>query len=66
MRPDSESENGHAEQLHEHYVREMRYIRVTRTLRVVDAPDVRLKEEVLLWYDSRELRPVTVALGQDI
>jgi RNA-dependent RNA polymerase len=41
--PDSESENGHAEQLHEHYVREMRYICVTHTL--VDAPDVRLKEE---------------------
>src|ERR1700733_5892511 len=41
--PESESENGHAEQLHEHYVREMRYICVTHTL--VDAPDVRLKEE---------------------
>jgi RNA-dependent RNA polymerase len=40
--PDSEGENGHAE-LHEHYVREMRYICVTHTL--VDAPDVRLKEE---------------------
>ena len=40
---DSESENGHAEQVHEHYVREMRYICVTHTL--VDAPDVRLKEE---------------------
>ena len=40
---DSESENGHAEQLHAHYVREMRYICVTHTL--VDAPDVRLKEE---------------------
>lgn len=40
---DSESENGHAEQLHEHYAREMRYICVTHTL--VDAPDVRLKEE---------------------
>jgi RNA-dependent RNA polymerase len=40
--PDSESENGHAE-LHERYVREMRYICVTHTL--VDAPDVRLKEE---------------------
>jgi RNA-dependent RNA polymerase len=41
--PDSESENDHAEQLHEHYVREMRYICVTHAL--VDAPDVRLKEE---------------------
>jgi RNA-dependent RNA polymerase len=41
--PDSESENEHAEQLHEHYVREMRYICVTHAL--VDAPDVRLKEE---------------------
>jgi RNA-dependent RNA polymerase len=41
--PDSESEDDHAEQLHEHYVREMRYICVTHTL--VDAPDVRLKEE---------------------
>jgi len=41
--PDSESENGHAEQVHEHYVREMRYICITHTL--VDAPDVRLKEE---------------------
>ena len=40
---DSESENGPAEQVHEHYVREMRYICVTHTL--VDAPDVRLKEE---------------------
>src|SRR6266849_10999482 len=41
--PESESENGHVEQLHEHYVCEMRYICVTHTL--VDAPDVRLKEE---------------------
>src|SRR6267154_1821643 len=41
--PDSGSENGHAEQAHEYYVREMRYICVTHT--VVDAPDVRLKEE---------------------
>jgi RNA-dependent RNA polymerase len=41
--PDTDSENGHAEQLHTHYVREMRYICVTHTL--VDAPDVRLKEE---------------------
>lgn len=40
--PDSEDENDHAK-LHEHYVREMRYICVTHTL--VDAPDVRLKEE---------------------
>ena len=31
------------EELHAHYVREMRYICVTHTL--VDAPDVRLKEE---------------------
>ena len=41
--PRAESENGHAEQLHAHYVREMRYICVTHTL--VDTPDVRLKEE---------------------
>jgi RNA-dependent RNA polymerase len=41
--PDSESENGSVEQLHELYAREMRYICVTHTL--VDAPDVRLKEE---------------------
>ncbi|KAF8486749.1 RdRP-domain-containing protein [Russula emetica] len=41
--PDSESENDHVEQLHEYYVGEMRYICVTHTL--VDAPDVRLKEE---------------------
>jgi RNA-dependent RNA polymerase len=41
--PDTESENGDAEQLHEDYVREMRYICVTHTL--VDMPDVRLKEE---------------------
>jgi RNA-dependent RNA polymerase len=41
--PGAESENGHAEQLHAQYVREMRYICVTHTL--VDAPDVRLKEE---------------------
>ena len=40
---DTESENDHAEQLHTHYVREMRYICVTHTL--IDAPDVRLKEE---------------------
>ena len=63
--PDSESENGLAEQVHEDYVREMRYICVTHTL--VDAPDVRLKEgRSRAGYDSRELRPVTVALGQDI
>jgi hypothetical protein len=43
----------------------MRYICVTHTL--VDAPDVCLKEEeVMLGYDSRELQPVTVVLGQDI
>jgi hypothetical protein len=49
----------------EHYVCEMRYICVTHTL--VDAPDVCLKEEeVMLGYDSRELQPVTVVLGQDI
>jgi RNA-dependent RNA polymerase len=41
--PAAERENGHAEQLHAHYVREMQYICVTHTL--VDAPDVRLKEE---------------------
>jgi RNA-dependent RNA polymerase len=41
--PGAESENGHAEELHAHYVREMRYICVTHTL--VDTPDVRLKEE---------------------
>jgi len=32
-----------AEQMHEHYVREMRFICITHTL--VDAPDVQLKEE---------------------
>jgi RNA-dependent RNA polymerase len=41
--PGAEGENGHAEQLHARYVREMRYICVTHTL--VDAPDVLLKEE---------------------
>ena len=41
--PELDSENGHGEQLHAHYIREMRYICVTHTL--VDAPDVRLKEE---------------------
>jgi len=41
--PDTEDENDDAEQLHEHYAREMRYICVTHAL--VDAPDVRLKEE---------------------
>jgi RNA-dependent RNA polymerase len=41
--PDLEGDNGHAERVHAHYVREMRYICVTHTL--VDAPDVRLKEE---------------------
>jgi RNA-dependent RNA polymerase len=39
----SSVDDGHAEQLHTHYVREMRYICVTHTL--VDAPDVRLTEE---------------------
>jgi RNA-dependent RNA polymerase len=42
----AESKNGHVEQLHAHYVREMRYICVTHTL--VDAPDVRLKEEEIM------------------
>ena len=37
------ADNGHAEQMHEHYVREMRFICITHTL--VDAPDVQLKEE---------------------
>ena len=41
--PDSESENGYAEKLHEYYVCEMWYICVTHTL--VDAPDVGVKEE---------------------
>ncbi|KAI0306233.1 RNA dependent RNA polymerase-domain-containing protein [Multifurca ochricompacta] len=36
-------ENAQAERLHAHYMREMTYICVTHTL--VDAPDVRLKEE---------------------
>ena len=40
---DELGEDDHAEQLHAHYVREMRYICVTHTL--VDQPDVRLKEE---------------------
>ncbi|KAI9449719.1 RdRP-domain-containing protein [Lactarius psammicola] len=39
----SAAEIPQAEELHEHYVREMRYICVTHTL--VDAPDVRLKED---------------------
>jgi len=39
----SSVDDGHAEQLHTHYVREMRYICVTHTL--VDAQDVRLTEE---------------------
>ena len=42
-KPGAEGENVEAEQLHAHYVREMRYICATHTL--VDAPDVRLKEE---------------------
>jgi len=37
------ADNEHAEQMHEHYVREMRFICITHTL--VDAPDVQLKEE---------------------
>jgi RNA-dependent RNA polymerase len=41
--PGAEGEYVEAEQLHAHYVREMRYICVTHTL--VDAPDVCLKEE---------------------
>jgi RNA-dependent RNA polymerase len=65
---DSESENGHAEQLHEHYVREMRYICVTHTL--VDAPGVRLKEEEVvlgtILANCQCAQSVTVALGQDI
>ena len=44
--PGAESENDHAEQLHAHYVRKMRYICVMHTL--VDTPDIRLKEEVVL------------------
>jgi RNA-dependent RNA polymerase len=40
---ESSVDNGQAEQLHACYVREMRYICITHTL--VDAPDVRLKEE---------------------
>ena len=36
-------DDGYAEQVHGHYVREMRYICVTHTL--VDAPEVRLTEE---------------------
>ena len=38
-----DEDNGHNEQMHEHYVREMRFICITHTL--VDAPDVQLKEE---------------------
>ena len=38
-----DADNGHTEQIHEHYVREMRFICITHTL--VDAPDVQLKEE---------------------
>lgn len=40
------ADNGHAEQVHEHYVREMRFICTTHTL--VDAPDVQLKEEEIV------------------
>jgi RNA-dependent RNA polymerase len=39
----SSADDGHAEQVHAHYAREMRYICVTYTL--VDAPDVCLTEE---------------------
>jgi RNA-dependent RNA polymerase len=38
-----DADNGHAEQMHDHYVREMRFICITHSL--VDAPDVQLKEE---------------------
>ena len=44
--PEAESETGHAEQLHARYVREMQFICVTHTLG--DAPDVPLREEVVL------------------
>ncbi|KAI9452162.1 RdRP-domain-containing protein [Russula earlei] len=40
------AENGDAEQIHEHYMLEMRYICVTHTL--VDASDIRLKEEEIV------------------
>ena len=40
---DADAENGLAEELHAHYLREMRYICITHTL--IDSPDVRLKEE---------------------
>ena len=40
---ESYADDGHVEQLHAQYVREMRFICVTHTL--VDAPDVRLTEE---------------------
>jgi RNA-dependent RNA polymerase len=39
----SSADDGYAEQVHSHYVREMRFICVTHTL--VDTPDVRLTEE---------------------
>jgi RNA-dependent RNA polymerase len=39
----SSADNGYAEQVHAHYVREMQFICVTHTL--VDTPDVRLTEE---------------------
>jgi len=40
------AEDEHAERVHEHYMREMRYICVTHTL--VDEPDVRLTEEEIV------------------
>jgi len=41
-----DADEGHAERVHEHYVREMQYICVTHTL--VDEPDVRLTEEEIV------------------
>ena len=40
------AEDGHAERVHEHYVREMQYICITHTL--VDEPGVRLTEEEIV------------------
>ena len=37
------ADNGHAEEMYEHYVHEMQFICITHTL--VDVPDVQLKEE---------------------
>ncbi|KAH9985084.1 RNA dependent RNA polymerase-domain-containing protein [Russula vinacea] len=54
--PGAENENGHAEQLYAHYVREMQYICVTHTLR--DAPNSRLQEEEVVWARSSRMNDI--------